>query len=239
MKEGKLYVVGVGPGDPELLTIKAVRILGEVRCIMVPKGREEGVSLARSIAGKLVSLDDKEVVEAYFPMRKSACAGQRPERDPGRDGIVEAILARLKAGIDVAFLTIGDPAIYSTFFYLYDRLLELDPGLDMEMVPGISSINAAASRATLSLGLADGTIAIVPATYTDNLKEVVERFDTVVLMKVYKVFNKVRALLEGMGLMEDAVFVSRAGMENEQIVKDISGLKEEDMDYFSLVIVRK
>jgi precorrin-2/cobalt-factor-2 C20-methyltransferase len=152
---------------------------------------------------------------------------------------VKKILSRLNKGIDMAFITIGDPAIYSTFFYLYDKLLELNPKLDIEIIPGVSSINAAAARAGLSLGLADEKIVILPATYTDNLKEMLERFDTVVLMKVHRVFDKVLTILNEMNLTNNAVYVSRAGMDDEKIFKNIRDIKEGDLNYFSVVIIKK
>jgi precorrin-2/cobalt-factor-2 C20-methyltransferase len=139
----------------------------------------------------------------------------------------------------MAFITIGDPTIYSTFFYLYDRLLDANPDLDIEIIPGVSSINASAARAKVSLGLADEKIAVLPATYIGNLKEILEKFDTVVLMKVHKVLGKVIAVLDEMGLTSSAVYVSRAGMRDEEIIRDIRKLKEDDMNYFSLLIVRK
>ncbi len=244
---GKLYVIGIGPGDPELMTLKAVRILKEVPCIFVPKGREEGTSLALSIIQKTLSLENKEIVEAYFPMRKTVQgtklgvqnSQQWQELDNKWNQTVDAVVNRLDRGVDTAFITIGDPAIYSTFFYLYDRLLELRPSLNIEIVPGISSINAAAARAGLYLGLGNDRIAILPANYLDSLQETLEKFDTVVLMKVSKVFDTVRDILARMNLSSAATYVARAGMEDERVCKDIRAVKEEDLNYFSLVIVRK
>ena len=235
--KGTLYVIGVGPGDPELLTLKAARVLREVRCICVPKGREEGSSLALSIVERALDLDGKEIVEAHFPMKKTKTPDG--ELDAKWDATVRAVQERLQRGSDVAFITIGDPTIYSTFFYLYDRLLETDPALQIEIIPGVSSINASAARAKVSLGLADEKIAILPATYTDDLREVLEKFDTVVLMKVHKVFDEVRAVLDGMGLADKAVYVSRAGMADERIFGDIREVRESDRNYFSMLIVRK
>jgi len=232
-------VVGIGPGDPELMTLKAVRILKQVPCIFVPKGREEGTSLALSIVQKTLSLDNKEIVEAYFPMKKTMGTADTGELDIKWNETVDAVVGRLDRGMDAAFITIGDPAIYSTFFYLYDRLLELKPALRIEIVPGISSINAAAARAGLYLGLGNDRIAILPANYLDSLQETLEKFDTVVLMKVSKVFDTVRDTLIAMGLAAGATYVARAGMEDERIRKDIRTVKEEDLNYFSLVIVRK
>ena len=232
-------MVGIGPGDPELMTLKAVRILKQVPCIFVPKGREEGTSLALSIVQKTLSFDNKEIVEAYFPMKKTMGTADTGELDIKWSETVDAVVGRLDRGMDAAFITIGDPAIYSTFFYLYDRLLELKPALHIEIVPGISSINAAAARAGLYLGLGNDRIAILPANYLDSLQETLEKFDTVVLMKVSKVFDTVRDTLIAMGLAAGATYVARAGMEDERIHKDIRMVKEEDLNYFSLVIVRK
>lgn len=239
MKPGKLYVIGVGPGDPELLTIKGMRILTSVPCICVPKGREEGSSLALSIVKKIVNLDHKEIIEAHFPMRKTRDALHGNELDAKWDETAKMVSDRLNKGCQMAFITIGDPTIYSTFFYLYDRLLETDPDLDIEIIPGVSSINASACSAKISLGLADEKIAVLPATYAENLGQIFEKFDTVVLMKVHRVFGKVIEILDQMHLTARAVYVVGAGTEGQKIFRDIKALKEEDMSYFSLVIVRK
>jgi precorrin-2/cobalt-factor-2 C20-methyltransferase len=256
---GKLYVIGAGPGDPELLTLKAVKILKRVQCICVPKGREEGSSLALSTVQKALSLvgdstlrEGKEIIEAHFPMRKTKQQGlgircRGLEKNHGTDyelgakwnETVENILSRLNKGTDVAFITLGDPTIYSTFFYLYDRLLESKPELNIEIIPGVSSITASAAKAKISLGLADEKIAILPANYIENLKETLEKFDTVALMKVNKVFEDIMNTLTEMNLMNNAIYISRAGMEGEKIFKDIKDVKEGDLDYFSMIIVKK
>lgn len=236
---GRLFVVGIGPGDPELLTLKAVRVLRDVSCIFVPKGREEGVSLALSIVQKSVPLNGKEIVEAYFPMSKTRGAGDLNTLHAAWDEIVKNLLLRLDAGKDAAFITIGDPAIYSTFFYLHDRLRGQRPTIKMEFIPGISSINAGAAAAGLSLGLGNDRIAILPANYLDRIQEALDQFDTVVLMKVNKVFSAVKDILVQKGLAKNSVFVSRAGMPDEQVCMNIENVRDEDINYFSLVIVRK
>jgi len=250
---GKLYVIGIGPGDPELLTLKALRTIKESPVICVPKGREEGSSLALSIVAKAISLKGKEIMEAHFPMKKTKIQGPVPgARNPGKSPLVpddeldekwdrtaQAILSKLSDGKNVAFLTLGDPAIYSTFYYLYDKLIGLCPELDMEIVPGVSSINSSAARAKMSLGLADEKIAILPANYMGDLRSALETFDTVVLMKVHKVFDQVLELLDEMRLSDKAAYISRAGMDEERVFKDIRGVRPEDLNYFSMVIVRK
>jgi len=244
---GTLYVIGVGPGDPELITVKGARILQNVKCICVPKGREEGSSLALSIIEKTVRMEEKEIIEAHFPMRK--VRSQKSGKDyigsdiPKLQSIwqktADAISERLNKGIDMAFITIGDPAIYSTFFYLYDKLLELNPELKIEIIPGVSSINASAAKAKISLALADEKIAILPANYMDNLKEILKKFDTVVLMKVHKVFDKVISILNDMNLLDKSMYISRLGMADEKVILNLKNVKENDLDYFSMVIVKK
>jgi precorrin-2/cobalt-factor-2 C20-methyltransferase len=241
---GKLYVVGVGPGDPELLTLKAVRILKAVPCIFVPKGREEGSSLALSIIERALDLGGKRIVEIHFPMHKTrkkeeGSGAEAAELDLKWKQAAAALYDRLSTGNDAAFVTIGDPTIYSTFFYLCDGLRLVDPNLSIEIIPGVSSINASASRAGISLGLGDESIAVLPATYTDDLAEIIEKFDTVVLMKVYRVFHKLLPVLEKMVLLDRALYVSKAGMKGEKIIRNIRDVKDGDLNYFSMVIIRK
>ena len=103
----------------------------------------------------------------------------------------------------------------------------------------MSSINASAAKAKISLGLADEKIAILPANYIENLKETLEKFDTVVLMKVNKVFEGIMHTLTEMNLLNNAIYISRAGMEDEKVFKNINSVKEEDLNYFSMIIVKK
>ena len=236
---GRLYVVGVGPGDPELLTLKGARILREVGCICVPKGKEEGGSLALSIVKKAVSLEGSQIVETYFPMKRPDHASHRDELDSQWREAASVIVDRLKKGIDTAFVTIGDPGIYSTFFYLYDRLMEALPRLRIEIVPGVSSINASAARAGMCLALGDDRVAILPASRALDLKKLLKSFETVVLLKVYRVFGEVHRTLADLGLLERATLVCRAGMEDERVYSDLSSLEAKGLDYFSLIIVRR
>jgi precorrin-2/cobalt-factor-2 C20-methyltransferase len=236
---GKLYVIGVGPGDPELMTLKANRILREVDCLCIPKGREEGKSLALSIVREVIDLEGKELIEAYFPMRKTRLPSHGHELDSRWEGISAAILDRLRDGRHVAFVTIGDPTVYSTFFYLHERLLRRAPRLEIEIVPGVSSITASAARAGVPLGLGDGKIAILPANYLDDLHTTLKTFDTVVLMKVHNVFDEVKVVLSNLGLMEQALYVSRVGMPEERVFRSLLSVTRDALDYFSMVIVRK
>ncbi|MBI3398954.1 MAG: precorrin-2 C(20)-methyltransferase [Deltaproteobacteria bacterium] len=234
LRTGILYGVGIGPGDPELLTLKALRILKQTDIIAVPKSKEEAGSRALSIVEKVVDLKDKEIVELILPMTKD-----REILAKARKEVTILLSERLKQGKDVACITLGDPLWYSTFSYLIPFIIDAIPGVKVQIIPGVSSINAAAGVALLPLAEADEKLAVIPATYgQEDLKEIVKRFDTVVLMKVSSVIEKVLTVLEELALKDKAVFVSRAGWPEERVIKDLNSLKSQNLDYFSMVIVK-
>ncbi len=244
-KNGKVYAVGVGPGDPELLTLKAVRILGRCSVIAVPKGRRDGESMALGIIGKAVGLAGKEILDIHFPMVKDLSPKALAPA-------AQTILDEVKKGKDVAFVTLGDPSIYSTFFRIRQALLFMEPALEVEIVPGITAITAAAARTGRGLALSGEKIAIVPAAYlshttgsshmaaafnaADSLKDILGRFECVALMKVHSVFPEIRKVLEETGLIDNAVYVCRAGLDGE-IIKPAREVEEKDLDYFSTIII--
>ena len=232
---GILYGIGVGPGDPELLTIKAVNVLRKVGVIAIPKSGEEAGSKALSVMEKVVDLNGKEILELVLPMTKDKDVLLKARKDA-----VLLLAERLKNGSDVACITIGDPLFYSTFSYLIPFIMDILPGVEIKIISGISSINAAAGSALMPLVEADERIAIIPAAYGErDLKKVIEGFDTVVLMKVNKVFDRILSVLNELGLKEKAVFISKAGWPDEEVVRDMDSLKGKKFDYFSMVIVKK
>ena len=140
----------------------------------------------------------------------------------------------------MAFITIGDPFLYSTFLYLYPILRDKYPDIPVEVVPGISSINAAAIAAGVPLGMASERIAVIPAAFEqENLREILAEFDTVVLMKMSRVFDGIFELLQELGLEGKAVYVSRVGTPEQEVVFDLASLVGKKLDYMSLLIVRK
>ena len=231
MNKGTLYAVGIGPGDPELLTLKAARLIREHDLILVPKGKEDGESLALSIVRGAVPLDGKEVREIHFPMKKGS---QRDILLPE----ARKLLSDMDAGRTAVFITLGDPVLYSTFFHLLDALESLDKDVVVKLVPGVTSVTAAGAAAGVALALSSDKVAILPATYKEGLKRALEEFDTVVLMKTHRVMDDVRAMLKEMDLMGRAWYVARAG-QPEEMVKPLSKVSEGDLDYFSIVIVKK
>ncbi len=240
MSKYQLYVIGVGPGDPELLTLKAVRILREVGCVIVPKGREDGSSLALSIAGAAVDLSNKTIVEAHFPMVKTSHGALQDGLDTKWRAAAESIVDALSVHNTAVFITLGDPSIYSTYFYVHAIIKDRMPKAQIIYIPGVSSINASACCASLPLTLGDERLAVVPATYEDeDIETVIRDFDTVVLMKVHKVFDSIVAIIERLGLLGNAIYVSHAGMKDERVYHDLKGIPEAQRDYFSLIIVKK
>jgi len=232
---GILYGVGVGPGDPELLTLKAVRALKAADVIAAPKSKEESDSIALSIVKGAVNMANKEILELMFPMTKDTTVLRK-----AREDAATAIADRLKAGKNVACIALGDPMFYSTFSYLIPLVAELLPEVEVKIVQGVSSLNAAAGAALLPLAEADERVAIIPAAYEDErLRDVLWKFDTIVLMKVNKVMDRTLNILDELALKDKAVFVERAGWPEERVVRDLNSLKGKIADYFSLVIVKK
>lgn len=232
---GILYGVGVGPGDPELLTLKAVRALKAADVIALPKSKEESDSIALSIVNGAVDITNKETVELMFPMTKDKEVLREARKDAAA-----AIADRLEAGKNVACITLGDPLFYSTFSYLIPLVLEKLPQAEIKIIPGISSVMASAAAAITPLAEADERLAVIPATYEpEKLRDVLNDFDTIVLMKVNKVFDKVLGLLSELGLKDRAVFVERCGGDKERVVRNLESLRGERLDYLSMVIVKK
>jgi len=231
----KIYAIGVGPGDPELLTRKAERILRSVPVVCAPTAGPIDSSYALSIIEPLLDRTRQEVIIQVFPMRKN-----QDGLDEYWETAAAEVAVRVRGGSDVAFITIGDPFIYSTFLYLYRILREKYPEIPVEVVPGVSSINAAAIAAGIPLGQAAERIAIIPAAFEEmELRNILSHFETVVLMKVSRVFDGIYALLKELGLEKKCAFVSRVGTTEEAVVFDLERLLGQKLDYLSLLIVKK
>jgi len=231
----KIYAVGVGPGDPEYLTIKAERIIRSVPLICAPSAGADDSSYALSIIEPLLDLNKQEIIIQVFPMRKDQTG-----LDEFWENAAAEVAEKVLAGRDVAFITIGDPFIYSTFLYLYRVLRERYPEIPVEIVPGVSSINAAAVAAGIPLGQASERIAVIPATFEEkDLRGILSDFDTIVLMKVSRVFDGVYGLLRELELEKNCAFISRVGTSEEKVVFDLESLLGQKLDYLSLLIVKK
>jgi precorrin-2/cobalt-factor-2 C20-methyltransferase len=234
-KMGRLYGVGVGPGDPELLTLRAYHLLSRIPVIFVPLKDEKSSSYARSVIKNLVKKSEGKVVGVVLPMLRD----KEKLADYWRKA-AESIWQYLKKGEDCAFVNIGDPLLYGTFIHILETLKKSHPEIEIEVIPGISSISAAAARAAVPLASNDERIAIISGNREDKvIRETLENFDTIVFMKMNKVFDRLLSILEELNLIEKCVCVRRCTTQDEEIIRDISKLKGEKVDYFSLLIVRK
>jgi precorrin-2/cobalt-factor-2 C20-methyltransferase len=236
MSYGTLYGVGVGPGAPDLLTLRALEVLKRAPVLALPRAHDYGASVAWAIVEPLLGrIEGQERLFLTFPMSKEP-ARLRAAWDLACARIGE----RLQRGLSVAFATEGDPSLYSSFTYLRREAPRRWPGLRIEVVPGVSSL--AAVPACTGVPLADGQerIAVIPANYgVEDLAAVLESFDTTVIMKIGREMPRVVAALERTGLTERAVYVARATMEGERIETDVRRVEATSGDCFAMVVVAR
>ena len=230
---GEFYGIGVGPGDSELVTLKAVRIIKSVDCIFAPRADSKASSLALDIVSNIC--EGKRVVEQVYPMVKD-----KSKLETAWLASENEIKRELDAGNSVAYLTIGDPLTFSSYCYLLQQLSKLIPSEKIHTIPGITSYNAASSLANFSLIEQSEKLAIVPVSSDiGELRPILNSFDTVILMKVAKKLDEVIELLEDMELIDNSLFASYIGFENELITRDLLSLKGAGKGYLSVIIVRK
>ena len=231
---GSLYGVGVGPGDPELLTLKALRILQQVPVVCAPQSETSQESYALDIVRQFLVEGKQEILRIPFPTddAEGAAAVWRDAADTLGEYLLQ--------GKDVAFITEGDPMLYSTFAYVLESVCTQYPGVSVEIIPGVSSVMAAAASAGVPLVTHGQRLAILPAVYgIDDLSEAIASYDTVILMKVNRTLLQALANLEQLGLAGKGIYVRRASTAREEVVTDLGRLSDEDLDYFSLLIIKR
>ncbi len=230
---GNFYGIGVGPGDKELITIKAVRIIKSVDCIFAPRANLKKSSLALDIVKDVCK--GKRIVEQVYPMTKD-----KTKLEEAWLFSANEIKNEIKLGNNVAYLTIGDPLTFSTYCYLLQQLSKIIPSQKIHTIPGITSYNAVASMANFSLIEQNEKLAIIPvSSNVDELRPILFDFDTVIIMKVAKRLDEVINLLEEMKLIDNSLFASYIGFDNEFITRDLASLKGSGKGYLSVIIVRK
>lgn len=231
---GTLYGVGVGPGDPELITVKAFRRLIDTPVIAYPRKRKGSKSYAHKIAEAYINPQEKEMLGLIFPMTKDK---EMLEREWNKT--VASVWGYLSEGKDVAFVTEGDPLIYSTFIHMMRLMKKLHPEVEIKTIPGISSINGAASRLGIALADGDEHIAIVPARddYT-AMRKVIEENDCIVFIKVAKVMDVMLKVLRDLSLLEKASVVTKV-TSDEEIIWNVAELDGLELEYLTLMVVRK
>ena len=233
---GCFYGVGVGPGDPELLTLKASRLLQRVPVVSVARPEPGQDHYALSVVRELLDDTRQEILQLPLPSDAATADGAAQVWRAAVDAIGE----RLQMGQDVAFITEGDPMLYSAFSQLLEYVQSGYPEAPVEVIPGVSSVMAAAASAGVPLVTHGQRLAILPAVYgIDDLREAITNYDTIVLMEVNRALLDALANLEKLGLAGKAFYVRRATTQREEVVQDIHQLSAEDLDYFSLLIIKR
>lgn len=227
---GKLYGLGVGPGDPELLTLKALRLIKESEVIAVPGNVVKESVAYKIVKGAYPELDEKNLLPVAMPMTKDPAV-----LEANHEKAADDVEAYLKEGKDVAFLTLGDPTVYSTYLYVHKRIQKR--GYEAEIISGITSFCAVAARLNMGLVEMAQPLHVIPATYNaDSMEEVLKLPGTKVLMKTGKKLKQVRdSILES---AQEAVMIEDCGMPTEKIYNSAEEIPEQS-GYYSLIIVKE
>jgi len=229
--KGKLFGIGVGPGDPEMATIKAQRVLESSDVIAYPVRVEGEKSVALDIVSKIVDLRKKKLLEVVFSMDPDENV-----RRVTRRVALEKICDTLDKGNDVAMVTLGDVTLYSTFMRVDEEIRLL--GFKTELVPGITSFSNGAAKAGISLVLGDESLAIVPSVIDSKaVGEALDKFDNVVIMKAFNSMVEIGNMLDQRGIDRSAgTVISCIGMDDEYIGPIDTG---RNYGYFTTVLIKK
>lgn len=233
-KLGTLHGLGVGPGDPELITVKAFRVIQESPVIAYPRKRKGSKSYAHRIVEVYIRPEEKEMLGLVFPMTKDESILNREWNET-----VEKVFQKLSEGKDVAFVTEGDPLLYSTFIHMMKLMQELHPEVEIKTVPGISSFNGSASRLGIALADGDDHVAIIPARNDyAAMKKALEDHDAVVFIKVAKVIDLMITVLRDLNLLDKASVVTKV-TSDEEVIWNMNELEGLELEYLTLMVVRK
>jgi precorrin-2/cobalt-factor-2 C20-methyltransferase len=225
---GTLYGVGLGPGDPELMTLKADRLIRGAQVVAYP-ALVQGDSFARAIAAAAIPETAREI-RIEVPMTLARAPAQA-----AYDAAAAEIAETLEAGHDVVCLCEGDPFFYGSFMYLHARLSDR---FDVQVVPGVTSMTACAARAARPLVARNEVLTVLPAPLgEDTLSARVEEADTVVIMKVGRHIAKIRRVLSRAGLADRAIYLERATLPAERALSLAQA--PDPAPYFSMIFVTK
>jgi precorrin-2/cobalt-factor-2 C20-methyltransferase len=224
---GQLYGIGLGPGDPELVTVKGLRLLRTVPVVAYPAPLD-GESFARSIVAEWLQPTQREIAIA-FPMRPG------PPPADIYDAAAATLAGELEAGNDVAFLCQGDPFFYGTFAAIFTRLA---PRYRVTVVPGVSSLTACAAAAGIPLAQRDETVTVIPATLAeDELRRRLAAAETAAVIKLGRHVAKLRRVLTALGRLDGAVYIERA-TQSRQRIACLADIESDGVPYFAMALVR-
>lgn len=228
----RLYGVGIGPGDPELITLKAKRVLESADIILSPKADLKSSSIAREIAGSI--LPDLPFKEVVYPMTKDTGILEKFWMETA-----ELVCGFADKGKTVAFITLGDPSFYSTWSYLYKKAAALRPDLPIEVIPGISSFQAASAALKTGLVTGDENLAIVPAPEDPRtLEPLLALFDSIILLKAGQRFNEIMMFLKDKGLEDNVYLAKKMGFPDQIFRKKPDFPINDKGAYLSLLLIK-
>lgn len=229
---GKLYALGIGPGASDLITVRAARILGKLDVLYAPAGRKGGDSLALSIVREYLG-EQTEIRCTHFPMSADSA-----EKEAVWDEVAAALTAEAQAGKQVGFITLGDAMLFSTWVFLLQRIGRPDW---LEIVPGVTSFAAIAARTQTPLAMEQQSLAVVSCTAPEEeIRYALANHESLVLMKVYGRFARIKALLTEAGLLDRALMMAEATLPGEQCWRQLADVNDEQaLPYFSTILVNK
>ena len=237
----KLFCVGCGPGDPELLTVRAANVIMNAEVIFAPTAREGKPSIALSVVERYIDKNTK-TANLVFPMVKD----KESLKDYWKRNADE-IAAAVRSGKRVVYLTVGDPALYSTWIYIHRELKKNHKDVEVEIVPGIASMFAIAAKAGISLAEGEETVAIVPACYDmERVRRTAAACDTVIFLKDGRYFDSVIEMLGQSGFPEDAniaiaqdISAEKGEILEQKKLSELLGKKGPTEKYFSIMVAKK
>jgi precorrin-2/cobalt-factor-2 C20-methyltransferase len=232
-KKGKLFGVGVGPGDPELITVKAVRVIKEADIIFTAASSKNKYSLAVEIASPYIS-SSARIEHLGFSMSKDT-----KEVEAAWIANAKQIAAAMEQGMTAVFLTLGDPTTYSTFGYILKKMNCIMPEADIETIPGITSFHAASARLNRILVEGEESLLVTSGAYGGDRIRQVKQVENVAIVKAYKNITDLNMALKDAGLHENGVAVSKCGRKNEEIIDNLDDLETRDPDYWTLILASK
>lgn len=229
--QGIVYGIGVGPGDPELVTLKAVRLISEADIIALPQ-KGPGMDItALEIVKPVTDVAQKQLLPLPMPMVKD-----EQVLNAAHDKAAELIIEQIKLGKKVCFLTLGDPTVYSTYIYVHKRILKA--GYPAQLIAGVPSFCAVAARLNISLAEREEMIHVIPGTYSGTDDSYLDLPGNKVIMKSGKKIGLLKEHIAARGLLDNAKMVECCGMKNERVFQSLAQI-DADNNYFSVIILKE
>ena len=237
----ELVGIGVGPGDPDLLTVKAVKTIQNADVIMCPASKEDRPSIALSVVDSLIDKSkNQEIVKLIFPMTKDKDVLERHWKENSK-----IMAEKVLSGNNVVYLTVGDPYLYSTWIYMHREISQNHPTMKITVIPGIVSMFTFASKVGISIAEGAEKVSIIPSCYDlTSVKEIAKNSEVLVFLKDGRYFDQVIELLKESGFPDNSIFAigQDLGTEKEIIRKLTLGEVNDDTlttKYFSILVVKR